>query len=282
MKKRTLYVSDMDGTLLNSNSVLSAKTISKLNGLIEKGALFTVATARTPATVVDLMKDVHARLPFIVMAGCAQWSPQLNTYQSARIISESNVQKLLPVFARHGNNPFIYTKKGNSIEVFHVPQLTADEAEFIAPRITTPLKTLTKVDSLKAAGMNEGTMLIFSMGRFSTLRAIADEIDRLAIPCTYNCYHDIFNDDMGIIDLYLEGTTKALAIRQLANEIGAERTVVFGDNLNDIPMMDAANWSVAVDNAFGEVKAHANEVIGCNNDDAVVEWIERDFSAIME
>ncbi len=58
MKERTLFVSDMDGTLLNSQSELSPSTIERLNTLINyKGVLFTVATARTPATATVLMKD---------------------------------------------------------------------------------------------------------------------------------------------------------------------------------------------------------------------------------
>ena len=52
MNRKSLYVSDMDGTLLNSNSVLSQYTTDKLNELIaNEGVLYTVATARTPATV---------------------------------------------------------------------------------------------------------------------------------------------------------------------------------------------------------------------------------------
>jgi len=49
---------------------------------------------------------------------------------------------------------------------------------------------------------------------------------------------------------------------------------VFGDNRNDLSMMRIADHSVAVANAYDEVKAQADEVIGCNDDDAVVKWIE--------
>ena len=56
---KTLYVSDLDGTLLDNDSQLSQGTIDTLNHIIvEQGGLFTVATARTPATVVPLLQQV--------------------------------------------------------------------------------------------------------------------------------------------------------------------------------------------------------------------------------
>ncbi len=267
----------MDGTLLNSNSVLSKTTIKKLNELINKGTLFTVATARTQATVVGLMKEVKSNLPYILMAGCALWDNTSECYDSVKTLSLENVEKLINIFERYGNNPFIYYKSGNKIVVNHVNEFTAEEREFIEPRIKTPLKTLKTCERLTVDNTLDGVMLIFSMGKFNKLRTIADEIEREGIDCTYNCYHDIFNKDDGIIDIYVSGTTKAAAIKELANRIGANRIVVFGDNLNDIPMMKAADWSVAVSNAFDEVKKYANEVIDSNNDDAVTRWIEKDM-----
>lgn len=274
---KALYVSDMDGTLLNSSSVLSETTTAKLNKLISEGALFTVATARTPATVVGLMKNIDSNLPYIVMAGCATWDNKKKGYESARIISNSSIERLIGIFEKNGNNPFIYYKNGNQIVVNHVRELTAEEKEFIEPRIKTPLKRLKTCSSLTVDATLEGAMLIFSMGKFEALRNIADEIDKEGIDCTYNCYHDIFKKDEGFIDIYVNGTTKAAAIKELARKIGAERIVVFGDNLNDIPMMKVADWSVAVSNAFDEVKEYANEITESNDEDAVVRWIEMDI-----
>lgn len=277
---KTLYVSDMDGTLLNQSSVLSETTIKKLNSLIERGAMFTVATARTPATVVDLMKRVNANLPFIVMAGCAMWDNKKQEYASARTICRNDIQKFINIFERHGNTPFLYYKHGNQIIVRHSNHLSEEEHKFIDPRVTGPLKKLITTDKLSAEDSTDELMLIFSMGKFRDLRAIADDIDSEGISCTYNCYHDIFNDELGFIDLYTRGTTKAEAIKELAAKVGAERIVVFGDNLNDIPMMQIADHSVAVENAYDEVKAASDEVIGTNEDDSVVKWIEKDFNRL--
>lgn len=277
-RQKTLYVSDLDGTLLNESSVLPNATIEKLNALIDDGALFTIATARTPATVVSIMENVHTRLPFIVMAGCAFWDNENKDYISARIINRESLQKLIRIFNRHGNNPFVYQRQGNKILVRHTADMTAEERDFIKPRLATPYKELEITGKDELASIADNVMLLFSMGKFSDLRKIADDIDKEGIPCFCNCYHDIFRREDGIIDLYAEETTKAQAITALANKIGAERTVVFGDNLNDIPMMKAADWSVAVENAFDEVKAAANEVIGKNTDNSVADWIWNDYN----
>ena len=82
-------MSDLDGTLLNEDSVLSGDTIAMLNRIIEElGGLFTVATARTPATVVPLMQQVHANLPFIVIGGSAMWNPVTGSYENTHGIAD--------------------------------------------------------------------------------------------------------------------------------------------------------------------------------------------------
>lgn len=275
--EKTLYVSDLDGTLLDNESKLSPATVRMLNELIAGGALFTIATARTPATAVGLMEDVDTKLPFVVMAGCALWDNAAKDYLSARILKPEYVCTLLGIFRKHGNSPFVYHRDGNRIMVQHAEVMTKDEETFISPRIKTPYKYLRLVDSTKGEISPHDVMLIFGTGRFDRLRAIADDIDRSGMPCQYNCYHDISSPGTGIIDIYTENTTKALAIEDVARRCGAGRVVTFGDNLNDIPMMEAADWSVAVDNAFPEVKRAASETTGTNADDSVAKWIWRDF-----
>lgn len=276
-KRKTLYVSDLDGTLLNGSSVLSDYTIKTLNGVIADGAMFTIATARTPATVVPIMERLKTDLPYIVMAGCALWNNDDKKYISARTINSELLPQLTDIFNRHGNNPFVYHRSGNKIIVNHTEKMSDAERKFISPRISTPYKSLQTVGDDELSDYRDDVMLIFSMGSFSELRMIADDIDAAGIPCSYHCYQDIFDNEQGFIDLYKENTTKAAAIKELAKKVGAERIVVFGDNLNDISMMQIADWSVAVENAFPDVKETANEVIGTNTDDSVAKWIRQDF-----
>ena len=58
----TLYVSDLDGTLLNSNQTLSPFTIQTINQLVSDGMLFSYATARSYQTA----KKVTQGLPDLI------------------------------------------------------------------------------------------------------------------------------------------------------------------------------------------------------------------------
>ena len=74
---KTLYVSDLDGTLLGSDSRVSQRSAELITELSARGALITVATARTPATVVPLMAHAATGVDYIVMTGAAGWNLSL-------------------------------------------------------------------------------------------------------------------------------------------------------------------------------------------------------------
>lgn len=274
----TLYVSDLDGTLLGEDSQLSAVTVATLNRIIgELGGLFTVATARTPATVVPLMQQVHARLPFIVIGGSAMWNPVTMNYEHTRGIDDMTVNAVADVFDRRGAHPFIYRRHGkNLLHTHHYGPLSPQEERFIAERQHLPLKQFF-LDDRDFRHSDDEALLIFSMNKYAVLKSIADDL-RTSVPtCSVMVYHDIFDESEGYLEIFSAGTSKAAAIGDLARQLGAGRVVVFGDNRNDIAMMQAADFSVAVDNAFTEVKAVASEVIGPNTVDSVARWIETEL-----
>ena len=275
---RTLYVSDMDGTLLGDDSLLSRGTIDTLNRVIgELGGLFTVATARTPATVVPLMQEVHATLPFIVIGGSAMWNPVTGCYEHTCGIDDLTVNAVADVFDRHGARPFIYRRHGDSmLHAHHYGPMSAQEERFVTSRQQLPLKRFFLDDSNYLHSEDEA-LLIFAISKYAVLKEIAEDLRATVPTCAVMVYHDNFNPSEGYLEIFTAGTSKAGAIRKLAQQVGAGRVVVFGDNRNDIAMMQAADHSVAVGNAFPEVQAAASEVIGPNTADSVARWIEADL-----
>ncbi len=268
---KTLYVSDMDGTLLGNDSRVSPTSIQLLNDAIAQGTLFTVATARTPATVVPLMSDINTRLPFICLNGAALWDNSIHDYTHVNTLPEEAVLAIDQVYERHGLHPFIYRRHGNMIHAYHKGDMSSQEEQFVAERQGLELKKFI-LDATDCRHSTDAAMLLFSMQDYERLRPIYHEIKE-KIDCSIVFYHDIFDNNSGILEIYAPGVSKARAVKQLKQETGASRLIVFGDNRNDKPMMQEADYSVAVDNAFDEVKAAAHEVIDPNTTHAVARYI---------
>lgn len=92
-----------------------------------------------------------------------------------------------------------------------------------------------------------------------------------------SAYQDIFNPAISYIEVFDSGVSKADAVMELKEMTGADRVVVYGDNLNDLTMFAVADESVAVDNARPEVKAVANRIIGPNTADSVAKDMLEQF-----
>lgn len=267
----TLYITDLDGTLLDANSCITDETVSVLNPLLDQGLQFTVATARTPATVVPMLSRLHTRLPFIVLNGAATWDSQRGDYSHVNVIPQATVEAICAVYERHGLHPLIYRRHGHLIHTHHYGTLSPQEEKFVEERQGLELKKFIMDDPDYMHSPDEA-MLIFSMQDYERLRPIYEEV-KATIPCSAVFYHDIFDPTSGLLEIYAPGVSKAEAVKAMQQHTGAKEVIVFGDNRNDIPMMQVATHSVAVANAFPEVKAAAHEVIEANTTNAVPRYI---------
>ncbi len=278
-KKRTLYVSDLDGTLLGADSRVSAFTASMLDEMItHRNILFTIATARTPATVVPIMSAVQsAALPFIVIGGAAWWSPIDGNYTCVNAMSHATVLAVDEVMSRHGLRPFIYCRAGSWLYSYHYGAMSEQETRFVSERTGLRFKQFVFDDPYYIEREHD-TVMMYSMNRYAVLRDVRDDLIAAAVDCEVTLYHDIVDSDVGYLEVYSAGVTKAAAIMEMARHVQADRVVVFGDNRNDIPMMRVADVSVAMGNAFDEVKNVATVVTGNNTDDAVARWIAADIA----
>ncbi|MCM1340032.1 MAG: HAD family hydrolase, partial [Muribaculaceae bacterium] len=66
---KTLYLTDLDGTFLNSKAQVSSRSKQILNMLCDNDILFTIASARTFATVIPMFTGVSLRNPLVLMNG---------------------------------------------------------------------------------------------------------------------------------------------------------------------------------------------------------------------
>ena len=273
---KTLYVSDMDGTLLGPDSLVSSRTAEIITSLSRRGALITVATARTAATVVPLLSDTFTLPPAIVITGAATWDRTRAAYSDVCYIGEKERCHVASVCHEAGLHPFVYIMESESrLAVYHDgDSLSPMEQDFYDARSNLALKHFCL---RKRVPQDASTILWYAMGDHEPIFAAAAELSRRS-DLSLSCYYDIFDRTKAHLEIFAPGVSKAAAVSRLKNQIGADRVVVFGDNLNDIPMMEVADCAVAVGNAFDEVKEAADLVIDPNYDDSVARFMLTDFT----
>lgn len=268
-----LFVTDLDGTLLDSDGrvpPMSARIISELS---HQGALITFATARTPATVDRLLCHTFTRLPVIVMTGAALWDRRHRRYINTRMLPPAAATRAINMCRARDINPFIYTLGRDSVlHVYHNGPMSAKESRFVADRTGLLLKQFHLDEPRGLADSFPSTMFLLAMGPLGEIMATAREL-RTMPDVEVSAYPDNYNPLTGVLEIFAAGVSKAAAIRKLARECGATRVTVFGDNLNDLSMLRVADESVAVANAMPEVLSAASLVIGPNTDESVARHI---------
>lgn len=278
--KKVLYVSDLDGTLLDNESKLTAKTIKIINRAVQEGANFTIATARTPATVSKILAPLKLRLPLIVMTGASLWNMESNEYSDVKYFKKATARKLLELYADTGLPTFVYTLSDGIIHIYHLGIASHIERAFISERIHNPFKKFHLTESHHPGGIisqsdvEDKIILFYAIRPTIEAERTYKRIKNENIDCNALYYHDIYGPETAVLEVFAPEATKAKAVEKLAEKIGADEIVVFGDNVNDLPMMEIATRSVAMGNAIKEVKKRASEVIGLNSEDAVAEYIE--------
>ncbi len=274
---KQLFVTDLDGTLLSTDSRVSPESARIIAELTRRGALISVATARTPATVGPLLRNTGITLPMVVMTGAALWERTGNTFIDPHFMTDETATAITATLRRHGLNPMTYTIGPDGIiHVYFHGTPTRSEQKFIDERSHLALKRYHLLPADTAPASYPATIIIFVTGPIESVNACAEELRRCT-DCSVSAYPDIFSSDTGVMDIYAPGVSKAAAVTELKKRCGADELIVFGDNLNDLSMMAVADRAVAVGNALPEVQRKADEVIGPNSTDSVARYIADHF-----
>ncbi len=275
MKK--LYVTDLDGTLLNENSIVSSESENILSPLIKEGLNFTVASARTPATAVNLLRPLGLKLPVVLMDGAMVFDIEKNITIHTNSIPQSAVEEICDMLEIVGQSALAYTIDNGKLCVYYKSFDSDIEREFAKSREGTPYKEFFKIDDYFDALENKDViMFLFCM---IDLRKIYTYYELLsATPglfCRlYPCEHA---NEGYMLEVTKEGTGKGNALKDLKKKLNIEKIVAFGDNFNDMCMFEMADEAYAVKNAVSELKRIATGVIGENTKDSVAEFIKEDY-----
>ena len=273
---KTLYVSDLDGTLFNSQIRVSAYTADVLNRCIEKGMLFAAATARMPYDCDYLLSDINLALPNILGNGALLYSFKPEKALSVQSMTPESALAAIEAFNNHGQSCFVYTWRNDGIHLFYGDDALKAQTQYYFSRALKACAEVTMEKDLTAAVCKGGPFYLALSGSGETLIPIRDEIQ--AIPGVGLAFYlNIYNRKY-CIEVFSKTAGKKPALQKLRDYVNCDEIVVFGDNLNDLPMIEIADRSYATGNALDIVKERVNDVLLDCDHDGVARFLEKEIA----
>lgn len=254
----------MDGTLLDSQHRLSNEFFEIFPRLQAKGIAFAPASGRQYYNIRNVFHTLRDQLYFIAENGGymayrdEDWLVQeMDPALTRKLISDTrDVEGTFTILCGKDR---AYIQDNSPFFIEHL-QKFYDEYRVVPDLLNVADDRFLKIAVCDMSGAEGNVYKLF--------RHLSSE---LQIKVSGNIWMDISHKD----------ANKGTALRNLQQRLGVspEETMVFGDYLNDIEMMEQAHFSFAMENAHPDVKAISRFTARSNDDNGVIEILRRVLEA---
>lgn len=257
-----LVAMDLDGTLLRSDKSISDAAIEAIREAHSRGVAFAVATGRMFQTSQPVVDGLLDELPIIAYNGA--------------LIKYSNCGLTLlrlPIAARGGERVVRFMWEwGMVFQAYIDDQLwvarVAPETVAYSEKYGAPINVMEDIEEF----VNREAFKYLVLDDEERIADVRKAIDGVLDPGLRTML-----SSPGMIEIVRSDVSKGRALSHLASSMGIsmDNVMAIGDSENDIDMLRAAGIGVAMGNAGDDVKAEADYIVASNDDDGVVEALER-------
>ena len=274
--RKTLYISDLDGTLLNKSAELSEYTIKSLNDMIAKGLDFTVATARTIASSGMILAGLDLRIPIVLMNGVLIYDIHKRRYDQINALHPEIVAAITEILEAFNTTGLMYELCNGELRTYYESLEQKPVRDFVEERKTLYNKPFRHTGSF--SDISPEHIIYFTL--IDTYERLLPVHNALVSRPGLNMalYKDNYSPELWYLEMFSDKASKRNAVNYLRATNSYESIVGFGDNLNDLPMFEACDVRVAVETANPAVRAAADHICGANDSDGVVRWLENNVN----
>ena len=270
---RKLYISDLDGTLLNAHGEMSDAAADILNRCIDLGIDFSINTARTPATVFPIMKNVNLKIPYSMMNGALVYNPAQQEYLKIHYMSPETAMVLLGIIKLHRLQCFLYTMEAGELNTYYDSVESHSLNKFRNERIQKYDKVFKEVDDLSIC-VNRGVIYFCLREKKELLEGLFRDLQAVK-GAKAKFYPDVYHEEWMYLEIYSDQASKAAAVNTIKEWGNYDYVIGFGDSANDIDMFELCNETYAVSNATPEIQDLATGIIPRNEDYGVPRFLRK-------
>lgn len=259
-----LVASDLDGTLLTPEKILSERTIKAVDGIRKKGILFTFCTGRMYHSAQKYVRQLGLTTPVIAYNGAMILDPVSEQVLFHRPLENDVAVEILQMAQEQNLYSQIYID-----DVLYCRKFTS-EAEGYAKNTGT-FATETNCELWKCLGDKKTTKIIVMMPKERAAALLEPMRKRFAGRA------EVTISEPEYMEFLHPEVNKGAALECLANQlsIAREEILAFGDSYNDLPLLHYAGTGVAVENACLALRTEADEICPSNEQDGEAQYLER-------
>lgn len=259
-----MIVLDVDGTLLNSEHALTARTAEAIKAAIAKDIHVVLATGKTRNSTTKLIDELGIRSPGIYLQGLAIYDEDGAILHQWTL--DPQLARQVITFAEDRGFTMVGFSESRILVRADDPKMKIGFSNYheLAPEVVGPLQNI-----LGSTALNK----LIAMGEPKAIKALrwqlqmqiggAGRLMQAGVPW--------------MVEILPPGGSKATALKQLLKDmkIKPEHVLAAGDAENDIEMIQMAGIGVAMGQAAQDVKDAADYVTASSDEDGVGQAIER-------
>lgn len=265
-----MVVADLDGTLLQPDLSLSKKTKEAINLLRQHDIIFTIATGRPDQLVKEVVDTLAIDIPVIMYNGSVIGHPFKRERLYEHVIDKAIVRDVITYCEQENITYMPYHR--DMILSRPNPRLAFFEKrnQSLPKQQQATFKDIDQITNITDYKFHKILLIEYDPKRHQVISDIMAQKEGISV----------VSSSVGFIDINPVGNNKGKALIRLAEHFNVtmDEIVVFGDQDNDIEMLEVAGIGVAMQNASKDALAVADQVTDSNADDGFANWVFKYFS----
>jgi Cof subfamily protein (haloacid dehalogenase superfamily) len=263
MTERHLIALDLDGTLLKDDKTISVKTKEVIRKAREQGHVVMIATGRPFRSSEMYYRELELDTPIVNFNGAYTHHPLDNSWGTFHYPLDINVAKEIVNTCRSYLLHNIVAEVMDDVYFHYHDEKLLDIFSLGNPKITTG-------DLANYLNDSPTSLLIHTEEvHLQQIRRHLSEVHAEVVE------HRSWAAPWHVVEIIKSGLNKAVGLKKASDyyHIPAKRIIAFGDEDNDLEMLEFAGRGVAMGNGIDQVKSIANDITSSNEEDGVANYL---------
>jgi hypothetical protein len=221
-----LFLSGLDDTLLSKNDNMSDYSKIELNRMIDDGAKFTISTYRTPASLIEPVREIRLKLPVIAMDGAVLYDINKKMYLKVYVISDEKSRQVINLIHKQGLSCFTNVIIDDLLVIYYDETNDSVHKKLVSELRRSPYRNYV----MRNCPDNQDVVYFMLLYPHAVIEDMYNKLSQAGLTKGLKVLKYKSEDYPGYsyIKIYNKNATKENMTEYLKTIVGVEKTVTFG------------------------------------------------------